>query len=114
MNKKRYINEIVRRLTQIYEQIKTGHPADSVNLHRVEGFMNAGVFMGLISNYDLNNLIEQVHQNVFGISVSERRRQNRYQWPQETTDYSGYESPTYERGYRRRFDNTGVVFSNGK
>ncbi|MCL6271540.1 hypothetical protein M3P05_16615 [Sansalvadorimonas sp. 2012CJ34-2] len=109
MNEKRFISEVTRRLTRIYEQIKAGQPAETTNLHRVEGFMNAGVFMGVLTNQQLNELIEKVHQDVLGISVSERRRQNQCHWHHETTDYSSYETPTYERGYRRQYKNSGVT-----
>ena len=114
MNQTRFVYEATRRLTRIYELIKSGQPADPVMLHRVEGFMNAGVFLGLLTNQELNHLIEEVHLNVLGESVQNRQKQSLCRWQPHTPDYSCYETPTYERAYRRQTIETDISLHHEK
>ena len=97
MNKDKYINEVDKRLSQLFLASKEGYKATPVERHRLEGFMNAGVVMGLVSNSELAALMDNIHLIVFGKTIRQRKSERPTNWAEEVIDYSGYEQPTYER-----------------
>lgn len=58
--------------------------------------MQAGVFMEMTTNAELSDLMEKVHQEVFGKSIKERQEES-HSRKDEVLDYSQYDQPTYER-----------------
>ncbi|OED49933.1 hypothetical protein ACH42_01580 [Endozoicomonas sp. (ex Bugula neritina AB1)] len=104
MNKYRFLREVTRQLEALYRSRKSGIEPSAQAKSRCEGFMKAGEFMRLVTQEELRDTIERVHEEVLGESVEERgvRLKNRRCWPAETTDYSEFETPTYERGHNRR------------
>lgn len=92
-----FLSETQMRLNRMFSASKAGYKMPAMERHRLEGFMQAGVFLGLTSNEELTILMEQVHFSVFGMSINERKASKPTQWQDERMDYSRYESPTYER-----------------
>lgn len=41
--------------------------------HRCEGFMQAGVELGLVSDEEIQDLIKAVHLSIYGESITARR-----------------------------------------
>ncbi len=97
MNKDKYINEVEKRLSQLFLASKEGYKASPVERHRLEGFMRAGVFMGIVSNDEMSGLMNSCHQAIFGKSIEQRKAELSSHWQEEFIDYSQYEQPTYER-----------------
>jgi len=97
MNKEDFLNEVERRLSKMFYASKEGYKNSTVDKHRLEGFMQAGVFLGLVSNKELSVLMDAIHHSVFGISIKERRDSKSDSWKNDTIDYSVYDQPTYER-----------------
>ena len=97
MNKGEYLSEVEKRLSNMLTVSKEGYKAAPVERHRLEGFMQAGVFIGLVSNAELSELMETVHQNVYGQTIAERRAACSTSWQNETIDYSQYDQPAYIR-----------------
>ncbi len=97
MNKDAYITEVSHRLHIRFSQLKEGARLPEANRYRLEGFMQAGTFIGLTTNAELSALIEQIHLAVFGQTVAERKKAQGEKWPDESIDYTFYDSPAYER-----------------
>jgi hypothetical protein len=97
MNKDAYIKEVTHRLHMRFSQSKEGVKLPDSNRFRLEGFMQAGVFIGLVSNGEFNHLIEHIHLDVFGQTVAERKEALQGQWQEEAIDYNSYDSPSYQR-----------------
>ncbi|WP_210397419.1 hypothetical protein [Motiliproteus sediminis] len=94
--------EVRQRLLRIFNAAKQGLKVADVDKHRCEGFIQAGVFMGLVSNEEMSQLMDDTHRSVFRQSIAERQAEltARSLWQPAGVDYSQYESPTIER--RRR------------
>lgn len=59
--------------------------------------MQAGVFLGIATNTELNELMEEIHQSVFGESIAERRQSRTGKYQEDAVDYDQYEPPTFLR-----------------
>ena len=96
-NREEYLQELECRLMRMFKASRDGHKAAPEERHRLEGFMQAGAFLGLATSDELKSLMNQVHVDVFGKTIQERQsEQSTIQIP-ESLDYSKYEQPTYER-----------------
>ena len=81
----------------MFHASKEGFKIPSVERHRLEGFMQAGVFMGFASNSELALLMDNTHCDIFGLSMAERKADTSGRWKDEVMDYDVYERPAYER-----------------
>ena len=97
MNKGEFLNEVEKRPSKMFTASKEGYKSAPVERHRLEGFMQAGVFIGLVSNAALSELMESVHLNVYGQTIAERREACSTNWHNEAIDYSQYDQPAYMR-----------------
>ena len=59
--------------------------------------MNAGVFMEIVSNAELNNLMNETHLSIFEKTIQQRKIESSGNWQQDVIDYSSYEQPSYTR-----------------
>jgi len=59
--------------------------------------MQAGVFLGLVSNTELSEVMETIHLSIFNQTIAERRSDQSASWKDEQIDYSRYDLPAYER-----------------
>lgn len=97
-NRETFIAEVTRRMQRMFAASKQGYRTAAVERHRLEGFMNAGIFMGLCTNSELAQRMEAIHFEVFGKTIADRKSGASLSWIyEEATDYSAYESPTFER-----------------
>lgn len=97
MNKELFMIEVKRQLRNIFDATATGHMSAMENKYRCEGFMKAGVVLGVTSNQELAAIMEAVHYEVYGESISERKHKEHSLWEGSTVDYGRYDSPSYER-----------------
>lgn len=97
MDKDKFIREVERQLTSIYGVLKEGYAIDARQKHRTEGFMRAGVFMGLVTNKEMNDLVAAVHEDILGETVKGRRMRKLETPDREQIDYSPYDTPAYVR-----------------
>lgn len=86
-----------KRLSQLFLASKEGYKASPVERHRLECFMRAGVFMGIVSNDEVACLMDACHQTIFGKAIEQRKAELSSQWQEESIDYIQYELTTYER-----------------
>ena len=97
MSKQNYLNEIEKRLNRIFLASKEGYKSSPEDRHRLEGFMHAGVFMGLVTNAELAKFMDEIHVRIFGKTIQQRKTELASNWREETIDYGQYEQPTFER-----------------
>ena len=97
MNKVDFINEVEKRLNQIFSASKEGYKSSPEDRHRLEGFMHAGVFMGIATNAELAEFMDKIHVRIFGKTIQQRKTELASNWREETIDYGQYEQPTFER-----------------
>lgn len=97
MNKLEFVEYCKLQLQQDFFSTKNGKP-DNVLKHRTEGLMLAGEMLGAISRTEASELIEQVHCDIFGESISERAvRKKSLQQPKELSPDEYFEIPAIER-----------------
>jgi hypothetical protein len=97
MNREKYLNEVEKRLNRIFAASKEGYKVSPVERHRLEGFMAAGVFMGLVTNTELAKVMDGIHVQLFGKTIQQRKAELPGSWQEEGIDYSFYDQPTFER-----------------
>ena len=97
MDKEQFLNEVTRQLRIIFDAIHEGYKPPEVLKHRCEGFMRAGVYLGVVKNLELSELMEDTHLDVVGMTIDERKAKHREHFKDEEINYSQYESPSYER-----------------
>lgn len=97
MDEQRFLDEVERQLRVIFGAIRDGHKPPVILKHRCEGFMRAGVFMGVVKNLELSDLMEAIHLEVVGMTIDERMAKHKERWEGEEIDYSQFELPAFER-----------------
>lgn len=97
MHKAEFLNEVDRRLRRLFKASHEGFSFPAAERHRLEGFMNAGIFLNLATKSELAARMELLHQEIFGMSIEQRRQQKGAAWQGEAIDYSCYEAPAYAR-----------------
>ena len=100
MEKHQFTSEVERQLRVIFTAIRAGHKPPEMLKHRCEGFMRAGVFMGVVTNVELSDLMEKIHLEVVGMTIQERIAKLKEKWSEESVDYSDFDIPTFERAAR--------------
>jgi len=97
MDKSEYIAEVKKRLVWIFKASKEGYKIPDMERHRLEGFMYAGVFLGLATQAEMRTLLENTHVAIFGETVEERKKGKSATWPDIEINYDQYDSPTLLR-----------------
>ena len=97
MDKERFIAEVSKRLTKLFRASKEGYKIAESERHRLEGFIQAGIFLKLLSMDETKVLMEDTHFSVYGKSIEERNRDKSSAWNDTGADYEGYEIPTFLR-----------------
>ena len=97
MNKENYLNEVEKRLNQIFSASKEGYKSSPEQRHRLEGFMHAGVFMELVTSAELAESMDKIHVRIFGKTIQQRKTELASNWREEEIDYGQYEQPAYKR-----------------
>lgn len=66
---------------------------------RTQGFIHAGELLALCSRTEVQQLMEQVHKDVFGVSIAERKpkEKTRRQQALKLGDYDYFDEPAFNR-----------------
>ena len=96
-----FLEDVSSQLEQFYQDLKLKRQMDQQQKHRIEGFMFAGTRLGLTDKEELNSLMETVHFNVFGLSITERRLKS-LKNEQEDVDWSFYDIPITQRNLGKK------------
>ena len=97
MDKNDYLAEVNRRLTKLFRASKEGYKAPDIDRHRLEGFMQAGIFMGVATPVEISVLLEDAHYSVFGKTIKERKSEKSANWSDFDINYDKFDSPTFLR-----------------
>ena len=97
MDKSDYMAEIHNRLNKIFRASAEGYKVPDIDRHRLEGFMQAGVFLKIVTPAEMTGLLEEVHHSVFGKTMQERKAEKSAGWSDIEVDYGQFDSPTYLR-----------------
>ncbi len=89
--------EVEKRFQRLFKASKDGYKLPDMERHRLAGFIQAGVFLNLTSNAEMQALMDAVHVSVFGQTISERQESLSITWNDEGVDYSHFDQPTFER-----------------
>ena len=97
MDKSDYMAEIRNRLNKIFRASAEGYKVPDIDRHRLEGFMQAGVFLKIVTPAEMTRLLEEVHYSVFGKTIKERKSEKSESWSDFDINYDKFDSPTYLR-----------------
>ena len=100
MDKHSYISELAAQFKQIFILSKAGND-NSIERYRAQGFIQAGELLHLCSRDDVQHIMQQMHQEVFGCSVEQRSNNNaskaRRQQALSTCNYDYFDEPAINR-----------------
>ncbi|NKI16889.1 hypothetical protein HCU74_05575 [Spongiibacter sp. KMU-166] len=97
MDRKHYMDELARRIERLCRASKEGYKSSAVERHRLEGFIQAGVFLGITSNTETKSLLENTYLTVFGKPLRDGEGASSAALGVEMLDYSQYDSPSFMR-----------------
>lgn len=72
MNKQNFSHECIRQLTEYFNLLKQNKVEHELR-NRIQGFINAGEFMGIINHQEAVQIMDDTHFQIFGMSNSQRR-----------------------------------------
>ena len=97
MDKSDYMAEIRNRLNKIFRASAERYKVPDIDRHRLEGFMQAGIFLQIVTPAEMSALMDDVHHSIFGKSIQERKAEKSTGWSDIEVDYGHFDSPTYLR-----------------
>ena len=97
MDKSDYLAEVTKRLTKLFRASKVGYKIPDIDRHRLEGFVQAGIYMGIATPAEMSALMEGIHYSVFGKTTKERKSEKPPNWSDIEIDYDKFDSPTFLR-----------------
>ena len=71
--KKKFLKNLEAQLRESMIAARAGEKILDADKYRCEGFMQAGVELGLVSDEEIQELIKAVHVSVYGESITARR-----------------------------------------
>jgi hypothetical protein len=97
MDKSDYLTEVNNRLNKLFRASKEGYKIPDIDRHRLEGFMQAGIFMKIATPAEMSKLLEEAHYSVFAKTIKERKSEASASWSDIEVNYDKFDSPTYSR-----------------
>ena len=95
--KSKYIAGI-KELLQLFYGTKDLNSAYRTKLEsKIDGFIAAGILIGLISKPELQKIIDAEHMSAFGMTRNERREKLKFQSKGVAIDWDIYDIPTIHR-----------------
>jgi hypothetical protein len=91
-----YQEELESRIARMCRLSAEGYKSTPMERHRLEGFIQAGVFLGLTSNSDVQTLLDKVYLAVCGKPLKEAGA-HVIEWEANSNSYKHYEAPAYLR-----------------
>lgn len=71
--KKKFLTKLEAQLFETMNVAKAGAKISDADKFRCEGFMQAGVELDIVTDEEIQALIKETHENVFGESIVARR-----------------------------------------
>jgi hypothetical protein len=95
--KLKYIAGIKELLQLFYGTKDLNSPYRRKLESKVDGFIAAGILIGLISKRELQNIIDEEHMTAFDMTRIERREKLKFQSKGAEVDWDIYDIPTIQR-----------------
>lgn len=92
-----FTEELQRQITRICRISKEGYKTSAVDRHRLEGFIHAGVFLGLTTNETAKALLEETYLSVIGEPLSQASTKGAEAMSVGLHDYGRFDTPTFIR-----------------
>jgi hypothetical protein len=95
--KLKYIDGFKDRLKMFYgiKDLKSSH-RNKLN-HEIDGFIEAGLLIRLITKQELQEIIDEQHMDIFGETRQERREKLRSKSEVAEINWDVYDSPAIQR-----------------
>ena len=88
----------IKELLQLFYGTKDLNSAYRTKLEsKIDGFIAAGILIGLISKPELQTIIDTEHMSAFGMTRNERREKLKFQSKGAAIDWDIYDIPTIHR-----------------
>lgn len=93
-----FLITLKQQFTDIFNTSKAGKDTAELRF-RAQGFVHAGELLELCSRGEIKQLMEDVHKDVFGITVAERKPKefDRRQQALKVGDYDYFDEPAFNR-----------------
>lgn len=93
-----FLMTLESQFRNLFQASKAGKDNHEQRL-RAQGFIHAGELLQLCSRQQVQQLMEKVHLEVFGVSIAERKPspQVRRQQALQLSDYAYFEEPAFNR-----------------
>jgi hypothetical protein len=101
LQKDLFLITLEAQFRDLFQASKAGKDNSEQRL-RAQGFIHAGELLHLCSRQQVQQLMEKVHLEVFGISIADRKpsAQVRRQQALQLGDYAYFEEPAFNRLYQ--------------
>ena len=91
-----YLNTIRDNVTELYA-IQDSKSDSYLRLkNRLDGFMNAGIVIGIVSNAAVKEIVDDVHMKVFGMTIKQRSVELKLGSKATDVDWDLYDTPTIQ------------------
>ena len=92
-----YLNAIKDHVTELYGvQDSKSEPYMRLK-NRLDGFIHAGLVIGIASNAEIKDIVEEVHINVFGMTSKQRGVELKLGSKAAEVNWDLYDTPTIHR-----------------
>jgi hypothetical protein len=93
-----FLITLKQQFSDIFTTSKAGKDTAELRF-RAQGFVHAGELLQLCSRDEIKQLMDQVHKEIFGINVAERKPKeyDRRQQALKLGDYDYFDEPAFNR-----------------
>jgi hypothetical protein len=93
-----FLITLKQQFSDIFSTSKAGKDTAELRF-RAQGFIHAGELLQLFSRHEVQQLMEQEHLEVFGVTIAERKpsEQARRQQALKLGDYDYFDEPAFNR-----------------
>jgi len=96
-NKLKYIDGVKGKFKEFYSIKDVTSTYRKVLRYKIDGFIEAGLTASIVNKQELQDIIDEQHFGVFGISRQERRTQMKSKLETAPQDWDIYDTPAIDR-----------------
>lgn len=97
MDKAKFTQECHRQLLEHFALVKI-QKVDEAMKHRIQGFINAGEFLNLVTRDEAISIIDTAHHEIFGMTKEQRKaRKEEIKNSIKGHDFNIFDEPTIAR-----------------
>ena len=92
-----YLKQIKEYLSEIYDTKDVKSKLYVRLKNRLDGFIEAGLLVGLVSRDELQEIIDAEHMTAFGMTRKQRRAESKLTTEETAVDWGVYDTPAIDR-----------------